>query len=68
MDRNDILSRYTVVSSVDQLVDAYTPLVTDIGAEYISVQIASLDPMATIERVGTDVLPALRDLAPATAT
>lgn len=62
MDRSEILEKFTVVSSVDQLIDAYAPLVTDIGADYISVQIASVDPMSTIEMVGNEVLPALRSL------
>ena len=62
MDRNEILEKYTVVSSVDQLIDAYAPLVTDIGAEYISIQIAAVDLMSTVEMVGNEVLPALRSL------
>ncbi len=62
MDRNEILEKYTVVSSVDQIIDAYAPLVTDIGAEYISIQIAAVDLMSTIEMVGNEVLPALREL------
>lgn len=62
MDRNEILEKYTVVSTVDQLIEAYAPLVTDIGAEYISIQIAAVDLMSTIELVGAEVLPALRDL------
>lgn len=62
MDRAEILEKYTVVSSVDQLIDAYAPLVTDIGAEYISIQIAAVDLMSTIDMVGNEVLPALRSL------
>ena len=63
MDRQEILDKYTIVNTVDQLVDVYAPLVTDIRADYISVQIASVDPTATIKRVGIEVLPALRALA-----
>ena len=62
MDRNEILEKYTIVSSVDQLIEAYAPLVTDIGAEYISIQIAAVDLMSTVEMVGNEVLPALREL------
>ena len=62
MDRNEILEKYTVVSSIDQLIEAYAPLVTDIGADYISIQIAAVDLMSTIEMVGAEVLPALRAL------
>jgi len=62
MDRDEILSKYTIVSSAEQVIEAYAPLVTDIGAEYISIQIAAVDLMSTIEMVGKDVLPALREL------
>ena len=65
MDRDEILSQYTIVSSVDELIEAYAPIITEIGADYISVQVASVDPMATIDMVGKEVLPALRDLKPA---
>jgi hypothetical protein len=41
-------------------VDAYRPLVTDVGADIVSVQVMSEDPMATIEMIGKEVLPALR--------
>ena len=53
------------MSSVDELIEAYAPIITEIGADYISVQVASVDPMATIDMVGKEVLPALRDLKPA---
>ncbi len=41
----------------------FDSLVTDIGADYVSIQIASVDPASAIELVGRDVLPALRELA-----
>lgn len=62
MDRQDVLDKFTVVSSLDQLIEAYAPIVTDIGAEYISIQVAAVDPVSIIEMVGKDVLPALRSL------
>ncbi len=63
MDRDEILSKYTIVSSIDELVDAYAPLVTEVGADYVAIQIASADPNATIEMVGKELLPELRRLA-----
>ncbi len=62
MDRAEILSKYTIVRDPGQVIDAYRPLVTDIGADYVAVQIASTDPAAAIDMVGRDVLPALREL------
>ena len=63
MDRDEILSKYTIVHDAEQIIEAYRPLVTDIGADYVAVQVASTDPAAAIELVGRDVLPALRELA-----
>lgn len=60
MDRDEILGKYTIVSSIDELVEAYAPLVTEVGAEYVAIQIASLDPDATIDMVGRELLPELR--------
>lgn len=63
MDRNEVLDKYTIVSSVDQLVDAYAPLVTDVKAEYVAIQIASTDPDKTLDMVGKELLPELRERA-----
>ena len=63
MDRHEILSKYTIVNGPEQLIEAYAPLVTEIGAEYVAIQVASTDPAAAIDMVGGDVLPALRELA-----
>ena len=62
MDHAEILGKYTVVDGPDGLVEAYRPLVTDVGAHYVSIQVASLDPKAAIQLVGRDVIPLLRAL------
>jgi coenzyme F420-dependent glucose-6-phosphate dehydrogenase len=64
MDRNEVLASYAVVPDADGLVSAYRPLVTDVGADIVSIQVLSADPFATIELVGKEVLPRLRELAP----
>jgi coenzyme F420-dependent glucose-6-phosphate dehydrogenase len=64
MDRDEVLSSYTVVADADGLVEAYRPLVTDVGADIVSIQVMSADPMAAIELIGQQVLPKLRGLAP----
>ena len=61
MDRAEILGKYTIAATADDVVKAYEPLVRDVGANYVSIQIASLDPMSTIEMIGRDVLPRLRE-------
>jgi coenzyme F420-dependent glucose-6-phosphate dehydrogenase len=63
MDRSEILGRYTIVSSVGELVEAYTPLVTEVGAGYVAIQIASTDPDRVLEIAGKELLPELRRLA-----
>jgi coenzyme F420-dependent glucose-6-phosphate dehydrogenase len=60
MDRDEILSKYTIVSSIEELVEAYSPLVTEIGADYVAIQIASNDPDGVIDMVGKELLPELR--------
>lgn len=60
MDRDEILGQYTIVHDMDELADAYRPLVDDVGADYVAVQVASVDPASTIELVGSQVLPELR--------
>lgn len=63
MDRDEVLGKYTIVSTIDELVDAYSPLVTDVGADYVAIQIASTNPDRTIEMVGKELLPELTNLA-----
>lgn len=63
MDRAEVLGSYTIVSSAAELVEAYRPLVEEIQSEWVSIQVASTDPIATIKLLGDQVLPQLRDLA-----
>lgn len=64
MDRDEILAQYTIVDGADALVAAYRPLVTDVGADAVSIQVATLDPLGAIAMIGAEVLPRLRALAP----
>jgi coenzyme F420-dependent glucose-6-phosphate dehydrogenase len=63
MDRAEVLGSYTVVPDAAGLIAAYQPLVTDVGADLVSIQVMSADPMAAIKMIGRDVLPELRALA-----
>jgi coenzyme F420-dependent glucose-6-phosphate dehydrogenase len=62
MDRSDVLSSYTVVSGSDDYINAYRPLVCEIGADVVTIQTTSLDQEATIKMLGSEVLPGLRAL------
>ena len=64
MERTEILAQYTVVRDLEQLAAAYRPLITDVGADYVAIQVASVDPGDTIKRIGADVLPQLHEWAP----
>lgn len=63
MDRQEILGKYTIVRDLDELTEAYRPLVHDVGADYVAIQVASADPADTIRRIGAEVLPVLREAA-----
>jgi coenzyme F420-dependent glucose-6-phosphate dehydrogenase len=62
MPREEILGRYTVVRSHDEIVDAYRPLVEELNADIVTLQMASLDQRELISLLGSDVLPRLRAL------
>jgi coenzyme F420-dependent glucose-6-phosphate dehydrogenase len=63
MNHEEVLASYTVIPGSRGLIDAYRPLVTDVGADVVSIQVMSPDPMAAIELIGKEVLPELRKLA-----
>lgn len=67
MDPAEVLGSYTIVRDAAGLVQAYQPLVTGIGADIVSIQVASTDPMTAIRLIGKEVLPQLRSLAPGSA-
>ncbi|MFZ0625754.1 MAG: TIGR03557 family F420-dependent LLM class oxidoreductase [Acidimicrobiia bacterium] len=62
LPREEILGRYPVAKSADEIVEIYRPLVTDLKADIVTMQMASLDQEALIEMLGHTVLPALRSL------
>jgi coenzyme F420-dependent glucose-6-phosphate dehydrogenase len=60
MHRDEILRQYMIVRDLEELADAYRPLVDDVGADYVAIQVASVAPEAAIEQIGSQVLPELR--------
>ncbi len=63
MDRSEILDQYAIARDTDALIAAYAPLVTEVGADVVSIQVASTDPSSTLRLLGQEVLPELRRLA-----
>jgi coenzyme F420-dependent glucose-6-phosphate dehydrogenase len=56
----EVLAPYVLARGARTLVEAYRPLVDDLRADVVSIQVATLDPIATIDLVGSEVIPALR--------
>jgi coenzyme F420-dependent glucose-6-phosphate dehydrogenase len=63
MDREEILSRYSIVEAPEDYVAVYSPLITEVDADVVTIQTTSLDQEATIQMLGEEVLPVLRELA-----
>ncbi len=60
LPREEVLGQYKMVSSPDEIIDAYRPLCSMVDADVVTFQMASLDQPALIEMLGSKVLPALR--------
>ena len=60
LPREEVLGRYSIVSTVDEIVEVYRPLVEELDADIVTFQMASLDQNALIEILGSEVLPALK--------
>jgi len=60
MPREEVLGRYSLVNSVNEIVDVYRPLVDELGADIVTFQMASLDQPALIELLGREVVPRLQ--------
>jgi len=62
MDRSEILGRYSYVTSPEDYIAVYGPLVADLHADIVTIQTTSLNQPDTIGMLGNEVLPALRSL------
>ena len=60
MPREEILDRYSRVTSTEEIVEVYRPLVHDLDADMVTIQMASVDQPALIHMLGSEVLPALK--------
>jgi coenzyme F420-dependent glucose-6-phosphate dehydrogenase len=63
LPREEVLGRYTLVSNADDIVATYLPLVEELHADIVTIQMASLDQEALIGLLGAEVLPRLRQSA-----
>jgi len=60
LPREEVLSRYAVAASAEDMVSVYRPLVETLGADIVTFQSASVDQPALIKMLGAEVLPALK--------
>lgn len=60
LPREEVLGRYSLVDSAEEIVNTYRPLVDELGADIVTFQMASLDQAGLIKLLGEQVLPALR--------
>ncbi len=60
LPRREILDRYSIVHDADDIVAVYRPLIEDLGADVVVIQMTSLDQRALIDLVGREVLPRLK--------
>lgn len=63
LPRADVLGSYAIARDAADLVAVYRPLVEQVGADYVSIQVASTDPDAAIRLIGREALPALRKIS-----
>jgi coenzyme F420-dependent glucose-6-phosphate dehydrogenase len=60
MPREEILGRYSRVSTAAEIIDIYRPLVDELHADIVTFQMAALDQPALIHLLGAEVLPVFR--------
>lgn len=61
LPRDEVLGRYSIVNSAQEVVEVYRPLVETVHADVVTFQMASLDQPALIELLGTEVVPRLKE-------
>lgn len=63
LPREDILGRYSQCKTAADIIEVYRPLVETVGADVITLQMASIDQEKLIRMLGEEVLPELRKMA-----
>ena len=60
MPRHEVLGRFARARGFSELIEIYRPLVEDLRADYVSIQVASVNRMAALRIASSEVIPALR--------
>jgi coenzyme F420-dependent glucose-6-phosphate dehydrogenase len=64
LPRAEVLGRYSIVAGPEEMATAYRPLIEELQADIVTVQVASLHQEETIALLGAAVLPLLRAAPP----
>ncbi len=62
LSKQDVISSYSVLTSAQEFIDTYAPLVKDIKADIVGIQSTALDQEGLIDMIGKEVLPELRKI------
>ena len=57
----EIPSKFSKASTIDDLVDIYSPLVNEFDSDIVTIQISSINQEETIKLLGKELLPKLRN-------
>lgn len=57
-----ILAGFAIVADLDDVVAEYASIVEELRPDYLSIQLASTDPMGALRHLGRAVLPRLRNI------
>ena len=58
--REEIMAKFSKASTIDDLVEIYSPLVNEFDSDIVTIQISSIDQEETIKLLGKELLPQLR--------
>ena len=58
--KEEIMAKFSKASTIDDLVEIYSPLVNEFDSDIVTIQISSIDQKETIKLLGKELLPKLR--------
>ena len=59
--KEEIMGKFSKASTIDDLVDIYSPLVNEFDSDIVTIQISSINQEETIKQLGKELLPKLRN-------
>ena len=60
LPKDEIMSKFSRASSIEELKEIYHPLVSDFESEIVTIQISSTNQEETIKLLGKELLPILK--------